>query len=280
MTRDDSTRVEGGLRPELGARWDWYSASVGDSVAAETVVDSLRVVLGGALRVGPGRHGFGVREELLAGDRVIVGVSHGGGQERALVEASGWDTGRVAGVVRSLWPEHRVTRVDSAVDFDAAGAWQELSVLALAIARAAGVSTSVAGDWLGQVKGRTLYVGAPSSVVRMRIYEKGRQLREAKRPDWVRCELQVRPERAARFALAHLEPGQVWGCSRWAARFMEALTDAQVVPVSMRQWVMPDDLRARETMKAQYGGAIRRWKAEYGDWATFGEMLGSELERL
>lgn len=54
--------------------------------------------------------------------------------------------------------------------------------------------TSVDGDWLGKVKGRTLYIGTREGGKLTRIYEKGRQLGgDAIRyfPNWTRIELEL-----------------------------------------------------------------------------------------
>lgn len=51
-------------------------------------------------------------------------------------------------------------------------------------------STSVAGDWLGREKGRTLYVGNAANGKMLRVYEKGRQLGDAS-SEWVRFEVQL-----------------------------------------------------------------------------------------
>lgn len=51
-------------------------------------------------------------------------------------------------------------------------------------------STSVAGDWLENKGGRTLYVGKTTNGKLLRVYEKGKQLGNAE-SDWVRFEVQL-----------------------------------------------------------------------------------------
>lgn len=50
-------------------------------------------------------------------------------------------------------------------------------------------STSLAGDWLDQVHGRTLYVGKAANGKMLRVYEKGKQLGDLS-SEWVRFEVQ------------------------------------------------------------------------------------------
>lgn len=51
-------------------------------------------------------------------------------------------------------------------------------------------STSVSGDWLDGVRGRTLYVGKATNGKMLRVYEKGIQMGDLESP-WVRFEVQL-----------------------------------------------------------------------------------------
>lgn len=126
----------------------------------------------------------------------------GDGSGRLHLRASGAVTESALSSVRSLdagFDAGVVTRYDVAVD----GTLTDVSFEVLAadldeVARRRSAFngrpcvTSVAGDWLGGVTGRTLYVGAPSSELRCRFYEKGVQLGDVG-SGWVRFEWQVRP---------------------------------------------------------------------------------------
>lgn len=87
----------------------------------------------------------------------------------------------------------KITRVDLAVDFlhgehtvDDAVAMVDADQFTSCGRRP---STSVAGDWLDQVHGRTLYVGKAANGKMLRVYEKGKQLGDLS-SDWVRFEVQ------------------------------------------------------------------------------------------
>lgn len=268
----------------LPAYFDWYAASLEPGNAGEHVFRQLHDALGGDAVERTGRHGYGVRRELRHGDRVVVGVSSDGSQGRVLVEASGGDAVKVSEVVRDLWPAHRVTRADSAMDWDGEGAWETLLGATLTVARGEGVSTSVTGDWLSEAaaKGRTLYVGGRTSSTRMRLYEKGKQLPELGRPHLVRAELEVRPQKAGKAVAARLSPAELWGVSKWSHRLGNELMRVQVERVSLAGYVPPDFERARRALVTQYGHHLQAWAAEYGDdWSVLGRVLRQEvLSRL
>lgn len=261
------------------AHFDWYSATLDETVSGGDAADHLEAADLGSRARTAGRRGYAVRDEFYAGTRLVLAVSHGGAHDRPLVEASGPTSGQVADLVRRMWPEHRVTRVDSAIDWDAPDAWAELSGTALQVARGSGIKTSVAGDWLGKEDGRTLYVGGRTASVRLRVYEKGLQLPEAGKPDWVRAEVQFRPEKAQKAACASLSASAVWGASRWSGKLWEAFTGLEVPVLKMSRWQAPDDLRARNALLKQYGKTVAAWRDEYGSWAewvkVFGELVDS-----
>ncbi len=60
------------------------------------------------------------------------------------------------------------------------------------------VSKSDYAEWLGSTKGTSVFIGSPQSAVRIRIYDKAAERRI---PDahWIRCELQLRDDRAQAF---------------------------------------------------------------------------------
>ena len=60
------------------------------------------------------------------------------------------------------------------------------------------VSKSDYAEWTGSTKGTSVYVGAPSSKVRIRMYDKAAE-RHIPDTHWIRCELQLRDDRAQAF---------------------------------------------------------------------------------
>lgn len=261
------------------ARFDWYAASVLTDADPRRMVRALASATASAPRPVHPHNGFTSAVSLYAGDRRVAAMSWGGaGHDLPHVEVSGEDSPRVASFIRETWPEHRVSRVDSCSDFDSPGAWDWIESQAVRIGNRAGVQMDTAGDWVNGQRGRTLYIGSRRSAVRARIYEKGKQLPEAGRPDWVRAEVQARPRGAAAREMASRTPSEAWGVSRWSGQLFEALTGQEAPPVRIVRWREPDGVRARRSCMQQYGPTLRAWAEEYGDdWAVLGEVIGAIL---
>ena len=177
-----------------------------------------------------------------AGDKVVTGYGYHGFQDRtALVDESGdavaavlWGGDRVAGRVlfevkgertpdyvatlREKVSAHRCTRVDACADFDQEGIFEAIVRQMEEVKGAFRLYGERRGDWDDHPDlGRTLYLGAPSSAVRARCYEKGKQpeYRFLNKPEWVRLEVQVRPLKDGREVYATLPAAEVWGASPW-----------------------------------------------------------------
>lgn len=204
VTRGESTSEHEG---ENRAKVDWLNCTFDQpSMSLEGLISFMGCVFGGRPTTGKldgGLFGFAERWKLSvyqAGCMVEVGAICRGGE----AQRGRWMlqlTGKGCGVV-SDWATLRellegfgakLTRVDLAVDFtDGAHTVDE----AVEMVRedqftscGRRPSTSVAGDWLDQVHGRTLYVGKAANGKMLRVYEKGKQLGDLS-SDWVRFEVQ------------------------------------------------------------------------------------------
>lgn len=266
-----------------GARWDWYQATV--RAAPEQVEADLLAWFGGSwseeaqARLGYGR-GYSVRDRN--GRRAAV--QEGGRNVWPNVTGSGEDAPAVADFLRAVYPEHEVTRFDSCVDTDGtgSGSWGSISGALLALLeeprRGPEVKVSMHGDWRDGRgdDGRTLYLGAPSSAVRIRAYEKGKQLRSTDAPkadrvplEAVRVEVQVRPSGTARRRAATVEPAEAWGFSRLAADVAGRLfAGDDLVPIRVRDVRASDDDRALLFMVKQYGAMLERQAQHRGGFAA------------
>jgi hypothetical protein len=143
------------------------------------------------------------------------------------------------------------------------------------------------------MKGRTVYLGAPSSAVRLRLYDKREELlskycdadralvvRARSLPEHLsRLEAQIRPHtRDAKARFATIEPTQALGCSRWMREVWGAVAGLELVPVQVgRGWRQSDDERAYRYLLAQYGGVLRRMHRDQGSWECVGLQLGDDL---
>ena len=151
-----------------------------------------------------------------------------GGNETHVSVLGAWSQ-QLATHLRIVHPFHSVARLDAAADFDQVGFWDWLIPIALDLADDLHVSIDQRGDWeRGGMAGRTLYLGSPESAVRMRIYEKGKQLRSQKEdPDaslhWVRLETQTRPQKRAKRAAWTWTPTEAFCTSKVATRLLSII---------------------------------------------------------
>lgn len=145
-------------------------------------------------------HGYQIRA-LHRFEAVNFGVLAYGGESqrgRAMLEFSGSCCGCIDDWVsfRSFFeslPGARLTRVDLAVDLfngefsvDDARTWHEAGEFNVG---GRSPSSALAGDWIDEKEGRTLYIGKSKNGKGLRCYEKGKQLGDLL-SNWVRFEVQ------------------------------------------------------------------------------------------
>lgn len=270
-------------------RWDWYASTIRAEPGA--ILGCLAVGLGAQVRLGRGMHSYQRGAELLRKGEPVARMIWDAGREDMPPHAwaSGEEAVDFADLVREAYPDsHYVTRIDSASDFNEPGAWERLFGAARKVRDHAGVKGRlILPDDVRE--GRTYYLGAPSSDVRVRIYEKGAQVMGAHcieagtvnpLADWVRVELQLRPGRVAREAVAKMSPAEVWGCSPWVKALANEVNGMNVERFKMTEKRMSSDERSRYFMLLQYGDVIRRWAHECGDFPTWGRQVESDLGRI
>jgi hypothetical protein len=272
----------------IKAKFDFYQATIDDD--HQKVTETLAIGLAADdVEMSGGLHGYTRRASIKRGDHVVASVLSGGANGNPSAWASGEDTEPFVHLVRAVWGDsHRVSRMDSAMDFDGTGSWDRLYTKATTIADESKLKTSVAGDWIGREDGRTLYVGSRKSPSFVRLYEKGLQLRKDAPPeivatlstDWVRLENQVRPQRESRSKAATATPAEVFGYARFTQKLAAQCADLEVARVPIREWTEGDDARAYRYGVKQYGNTFARMVAASGvSWAEFGVQLGLDIEK-
>ena len=266
--------------PFLGAaKWDWYRATL----SADSLPD-LRDYLERGWPNGswfPARpmHGYTSGQALMAGDLRLVSVWSGGNAGTACLESSGDQSRVLADALKSWGGSYRVTRCDSALDWEEAGLFDALAASLLEFARQKGLKINQQGDW-ERGRARTLYVGSKSSPVFLRLYEKGFQVEgeSTSHPDWVRCEVQCSPAKGRRAAAALWTPADVWGAG-WVADAVERffLIPGARLPVGVIR-TAGDAARRREWLLRVGGRALREWLDDCGgDTAAFGSAVADAL---
>lgn len=247
----------------MGFVWDKYEATFPDA-KPDDVLRFWQVI--GDPAESPPCQGYG--KAVSFGDQVRVWWDGYNGQfgPHVVVEGGRACNDCVA-LLRSQWPDHRVSRADVCLDFDdGPGTFERIQLAAHAIARAQRpkVQTNTQGDWLDKERGRTLYIGGKYSTHRARIYEKGKEQREKglmpEAPiNWTRYEVQVRPPREKKAEVAYLEPLDVARSNKWSAQITQALGQSVGHGVLMtRERTLTTDLQSIEYMLNTYSNTLRR----------------------
>jgi len=182
-----------------------------------------------------------------------------------------------------------VSRIDPCIDYAEPGAYDVLQSIALEVASQHRVKVGTAGDHLLTMRGRTLYLGASSSHVRLRIYDKADELRQkfANMPDVLdtvpdvltRVEAQVRPKTpAAKAEAAKTSPIELFGSALWLRHFIRRAFDLDIQPFQAGPvWRRSDDDRAYAAMLAQYGNMLLRRLADLGSPECLGLQIVHDL---
>jgi hypothetical protein len=251
----------------LGCRFDWYELSI-DGVDDGRVARALSLALGARITQGKGRNGYAVCEVVQRAESVLAEVyGHSAREGEVHVKVSGDPCDEVVPVIRRLYPAHRVSRVDSALDF--ASDFDSLDALALNFALERGLSHRLITDSEG---GATRYLGAATSEVRVRVYKKSEQLR-AVHPELgssivdgnIRAEFQGRPgKREVKERVSSMTADEVWGLGQWSQKFAASILGFDAPRVPSHFWKPSDWDRAMHFLEKQYGPMMARRVADVG----------------
>ena len=245
-------------------RFDWYRATV--PAHPELLLDALLRLADGqpTLEEGRGRFNY-LRSATVAvgGDRLAT-MLHGGSNGHPNVEASGERAPALAELLRSMGP-HRVTRCDVAIDLYGPDVFEQMEQLAHSVATDAGIQLRKIATPLDRTAGETIYLGSRKSSLFGRIYEKGKADRAVygdvgadALQSWVRCELEVKPEKDMKAVAATMSPEAFWGCSEWTARLATEAFAMSPEPIPFHPRRTASDDRAFAFMCAQYRNLLRR----------------------
>lgn len=270
------------------AGFDWYQATV--PAACADVAEALHGFAGAEeWRHERGHHGYGSTAVLEGLDGPALRIWHGGSHVHPHVVITGELAQAGAELIRGSFPVHFVTRADAREDFDDPGAFDRILPELLRVAGEHRLKVDTRGDHLLTKEGRTVYLGAPSSAARQRLYDKAAELRSKFAADPVRLagvpehltrlEAQVRPQtREARERFATIEPLEVMGSSAWLREVWRSVVGLELDPVQVsKPWRQSDDDRAYAYCLAQYGGLFRRRCEDHGSWAAVGAQIGYDL---
>lgn len=266
-------------------RFDWYAATI-PKASPHDVIMGLKEALGASDVVeSRGLHGYRQRFNLVKPDGTCQASILCGGNPDPHAWASGQDTPAFVDAIRATFPEHMVTRMDPAEDYDEEGSYDRLRLVCKGVKARTGIKgREIIPD--EPEDGRTYYLGSPKSAAIARLYEKGLQERRRSTGDpsaisanWTRLEAQLRPQKQARAHAATATPEQAWGYSAWMQALAQAAMSLDVARVQGRVWQPTDDARAFAFMVKQYGPMLERLRYDLGDWASVGLTIGEEWEQ-
>lgn len=269
----------------LTGRFDAYCATI--YAPAEAVFDELHCLMESAgldpVAGDGGKARFYAVNRTLTDykGRQLLALKSGGANPHPHVECYGPTSAVLADYLRSGM-RHRPTRIDHAADRRASGLFDRMHDYAKSLCKQYRLKLGYGGDWSTPDAGRTIYIGSPSSQVRLRIYEKGlKYAHDLGLPvtdelrDWVRFELQFRPQADSAKRLAPTIDGpQLWGSTIWANQLANEVLSMATEPVSIRERRESNRERALRFMGAQYSSHLKGLLADCnGDLAEFGRAV-------
>ena len=265
-------------------KFDWYEATI-EEPPIDVSLALLDAYPGAYFRDACPLKGYGVGADLMFEGFPALHLSHGGHNAHPHVRATGDGAERGAEAVRSRF-DHLVSRVDVCEDLEAPGWFDQAFPTLKQISRECRVKMLRYGDWDSEHPSRTIYLGAAGSAVRVRTYEKGRELQEKYgldsgfSSDWTRVEVQVRPaKREYKRVVADLEPCDIFGCSsfsRLASKRLLGLDAPRIVAGT--KYRVEDFDRQFYYMLKQYGKLFNASKNHLGSWEAVGAHIGQQLE--
>lgn len=264
--------------------FDWYQATV--FAAPEAILRTLEGEIPVPLKrsEGKGQNSFKSCVSLLSEDgEVYASVSHGGVNPHPNVKSTGDHAPALAAVLRSIYPRHRVSRLDIKNDYRGETAFDDtVRLMGIGGRRFRLKGEKIIPDDLDD--GSTYYLGSPKSALRLRCYEKGKQLfkftgdplwRELF--DWTRLELQVRPQKDFKLTAARMAPEEFWGCAPWTRSIAAGVLDMNPEQVTMKPTRVADHERAMRFLTAQYGATLIRQADKLGSWDAVIDDLKARL---
>lgn len=259
MTESTVTAARDGA-PDSGRfyGWDWTATThEGRPGIVNDVVERW-----GAHVVTPGRglQGWSQSVDAFDGDGYKIGsVYYGAAREDVHVLSTSAAADSARRLVLDLDPQARTARVDTRVD-----SLVPFEDLAGVLEDAAGIYGSqivtMEKRVRGESQGRTVYLGAPTSAVRVRLYEKWLESPGEYVEGTNRVEVQLRPQSKVKGRVSSWSPAETF-CASKVTQHLAAALGASAVPASSLHVAKgtPDLERTLDVMGQQYGPAVARW---------------------
>lgn len=247
-------------------RWD-YSATT-HLLKSPTGVGALVKAIGSDSDIlGPGLQGWKLGTKCYDARGDLLGTIYHGGREDVHVVLSGGVTDGLREAVLAVGGigGARTARVDTRVD--TLRTFEDLAgVLEICADRAGMQVITINNRVRGVNKGRTVYIGAASSRIRVRLYEKWLESPGEYVQGTNRVEVQLRPSSSSKSDVSGWDRTQTFACSPMTRRLADMLGLDEGSPVALQsgQKAAPDLDRAVLAMGRQYGKTVRGFMARTG----------------
>lgn len=241
--------------------WDWSATT---HAAREGAVGDLMTSLEARVAVpGRGLQGWSQSVRAFDGEGYCTGAVYFGGRDDVHVISTSAAADRARRSVVRRDPSARTSRVDTRVD--TLVPWDDLRGVCEDVAGQKARITYMESSLRGESLGRTLYVGAPTSAVRVRVYEKWLESPGQYLEGTNRVEVQLRPPSRAKSMVTAWGPAETFCASELTRRLASQLgTDVARPGTLQKARATPDLERTLESMGEQYGPAVERWLAVSG----------------
>lgn len=271
------------------AQFDWYQATVPDVSVDDFLAACFELDERVELAHAKGLHGYAHTTRVLGPDGELAKVFHGGSHPYLHAQFTSDSAPAGAQLLRCQFPAHLPSRIDACEDFGGEGTFDRFLPSLLSSADRYRVKVDTRGDHLLRKEARTVYLGAKTSAVQLRQYDKASELRSKFQADparlatvpehLTRVEAQVRPQtREARQTFATIEPMAVMGSAPWLRDVWQSIAGLGIEPVQVgKKWRQADDDRAYAYLLAQYGALLQRVQGDLGSWSAVGAQIGHDL---
>lgn len=199
-------------------------------------------------------------------------------RNRVHVKATGSHARGLDDFLRPYSPH--VSRIDLAIDVSGLSMFDRLYRPASRFISENKITYKQVGMWASR-KERTLYAGSNKSRVQVRIYEKGHeQIAKGNLnadPDWVRVEVQVRPNSKEKASIGQMSLVDILSSCGWATDFINHIGVAKLH--KMQSFRAPkntitDTMQKRIWFAKNYGQFLSDWVSEAGSLdACFSQLV-------
>lgn len=262
----------------LSARFDWYQATFADYLYQD-VLNAFEEAFKIKIEHCKGRIGYRRGEVWKSGgeDRLATLLLGGYGDSEGTfnLQVTSDLCDEVVPILRRF--EHRVSRVDSAIDFF--GDWHAWKKVTLDFGKLFNVRRRVITD--SKCGGGTVYLGSPTSQTQLRLYDKSAELknkfpeRAGEIPDGlIRAELQVRPAKDVKKQASRWSPADCWAyASKWSHKYATDVLKVETADYETRHRQLSIYETALRALGKQYGPTFARRSAEVGEDQALEEIF-------